>query len=143
MISKNLLILRKRAGYSQEEVAEKIGVSRQAVGKWESGESMPDVSNCAALAQLYEVTLDDLVNYDEHTSQGLPIPPQGKHVFGTVTIGEKGQIVIPVKARKVFGLKPGDTLLVLGDEMQGIALLKSHFFLDMLENYNLKKEETE
>lgn len=51
--------------------------------------------------------------------------PNGKHIFGMVTIGDKGQIVIPKKARAVFGLQPGDQLLVLGDEEQGIALVKA------------------
>lgn len=48
--------------------------------------------------------------------------PKGKHVFGTVKVGEKGQIVIPKDARKKFGINPGDTLLVLGDDMSGIII---------------------
>ena len=51
--------------------------------------------------------------------------PKGKHVFGTVKIGEKGQIVIPKEARQVFGLSRGDSLLVLGDEENGIVLAKA------------------
>ena len=51
--------------------------------------------------------------------------PKGKHVFGTVKLGEKGQIVIPKEARQVFGLSPGDSLLVLGDEENGIVLAKA------------------
>ena len=51
--------------------------------------------------------------------------PNGKHIFGVVTIGDKGQIVIPKKARDVFGLSAGDQLLVLGDEEQGIALVRT------------------
>ncbi len=51
--------------------------------------------------------------------------PNGKHIFGIVNIGDKGQIVIPKKAREVFGLQPGDQLLVLGDEEQGLALVKA------------------
>ena len=51
--------------------------------------------------------------------------PKGKHVFGTVKIGEKGQIVIPKEARQAFGLSPGDSLLVLGDEENGIVLAKA------------------
>ena len=47
--------------------------------------------------------------------------PQGKYAW-TVTVGEKGQIVIPKQAREVFGIKPGDTLLLLGDENMGIAI---------------------
>ena len=44
-----------------------------------------------------------------------------RHIFGTVKVGEKGQIVIPKEARTVFGIQPGDTLLVLGDETRGIV----------------------
>ena len=55
--------------------------------------------------------------------------PDGKHIFGTVKVGERGQIVIPKAAREVFGIKPGDTLLLLGDEAQGIAIVKNELFL--------------
>ena len=51
--------------------------------------------------------------------------PKGKHIFGTVKVGERGQIVIPKEARELFGINPGDTLLVLGDEEQGIAVVKA------------------
>ena len=134
MICENLLTLRKRNHYSQEYVAGQIGVSRQAVAKWESGETVPDIVNCGKLARLYDVTLDDLVNYDSRESI-LPIAPTGKYLFGTVTIGDKGQIVIPVKARKIFDLKPGDDLVVLGDVEQGLALVKSHFLLDIMDQH--------
>ncbi len=48
----------------------------------------------------------------------------GRHVFGTVKVGEKGQIVIPKEARSQFGIQPGDTLLVLGDERHGIIVTR-------------------
>lgn len=134
MINENLLTLRKIHNFSQEQVAEMINVSRQAVAKWESGETTPDITNCAALAKLYDVTVDDLIYYSDKV--GLPIPPKGKHLFGTVTIGERGQIVIPVKARKVFDLKPGDSLIVLGDEKQGIALVKAGIVMNFLNAIN-------
>ena len=51
--------------------------------------------------------------------------PKGKHIFGTVKVGERGQIVIPKEAREIFEINPGDTLLVLGDEEQGIAVVKA------------------
>ncbi|MBD5503295.1 MAG: AbrB/MazE/SpoVT family DNA-binding domain-containing protein [Lachnospiraceae bacterium] len=47
--------------------------------------------------------------------------PKGKYAW-TATVGEKGQIVIPKQARDIFGIKPGDTLLLLGDEERGIAI---------------------
>ena len=50
--------------------------------------------------------------------------PRGKHVFGTVKVGERGQIVIPKEAREVFGIQAGDTLLILGDEANGILVTK-------------------
>ena len=80
----------------------------------------------------FGVTVDDLISYDKEESLGLGVPPKGKHVFGMVKVGDKGQIVIPAKARKIFDIKPGDNLLVLGDEGQGIAIMKEQGLLDML-----------
>ena len=130
MISVNLNTLRKQMGYSQEEVAEKIGVSRQAVAKWENGETVPDLDNTVALAELYGVSIDNLVNY-QAKKEGLQIPPNGKHVFGSVNVGERGQIVIPKKARDIFNIKPGDSLLILGDEEQGLAMVKTEIFMEL------------
>lgn len=123
MFRENLTQLRKLHNFSQEELAEKINVSRQTLSKWETGESVPDIEKCMALASVFDVTLDDLVNFSSPVS-GLNVPPRGKHVFGVVTVGEKGQIVIPAQARKIFSIEPGHRLLVLGDEGQGIALMK-------------------
>jgi AbrB family looped-hinge helix DNA binding protein len=132
MISMNLQRLRKQHQYTQEEVAEKIEVSRQSVAKWENGESLPDMNKCIALAQLYQISLDTLVNGSE--TAGLPLPPKGKHVFGTVTVGERGQIVIPKKAREIFQINPGDNLLILGDENQGgLALIDANRFINQFE----------
>lgn len=130
-IAQNLMVLRQLHQLSQEEVAGRIGVSRQAVAKWETGQSVPDILNCDALAKLYDVELDDLLHYDQEQT-GKSIPPRGKHLFGTVRVGERGQMVLPKQAREVFGIKPGDRLVVLGDENPehpGIALMKEEFFL--------------
>lgn len=145
MISINLKKLRKTRRYTQEEVAEKVGVSRQAVMKWENGETVPDINNCMALAELYGVALDDLVNYSNDKGE-IGIPPKGKHIFGLVKVGERGQIVIPKKAREIFNICPGDSLLVLGDEAQGIAIMKNENFLQFAQeifNAQEYKEEDE
>ncbi|HWS29113.1 MAG TPA: helix-turn-helix domain-containing protein [Clostridia bacterium] len=132
-ISANLRQLRTRSRLSQEEVAEKVGVTRQAVAKWENGETLPDILNCDSLATLFDVSLDELVYFDPE-EEGMPIGPKDKHIFGTVTIGDRGQIVLPKKARDTFKLKSGDTLVVLGDTnpmTAGIALIESGTFLRM------------
>jgi len=131
MFHENLIQLRKINHLSQEQLAEKLQVSRQTLSKWETGESLPDIEKSRMLAEIFGVTLDDLVNY-ENAANGYGVPPKGKHAFGMVTVGEKGQIVIPAKARKVFQINPGDQLLVLGDEEQGIAIMKEQDFLDQL-----------
>ena len=59
---------------------------------------------------------------------------KGQHIFGTVKVGEKGQIVIPREARRIFGIKPGDTLLVLGDEAQGLAVVKADVMQELAVN---------
>lgn len=149
LIFQNLSALRQYHKYPQEEVAEKVGVSRQAVAKWESGETVPDILNCNALAELYDVSLDSLIHYDQE-KEHMPIPPKGKHLFGTVKVGDRGQIVLPKKARDLFRIKQGDLLVVLGDEnpeTAGIALVPGDTILrniaslrDML---NDEKEEIE
>lgn len=60
--SNNLYSLRKQAGVSQEELAERLDVSRQAISKWERGEACPDMNNLVAIAELFDVSLDELVN---------------------------------------------------------------------------------
>lgn len=60
--------------------------------------------------------------------------PKGKHAFGMVTVGAKGQIVIPKRARDVFGIKPGDALLMVGDEDQGLAIITNAHVSKLLQN---------
>ena len=60
-----LQALRKSHGLSQDTLAEKLGISRQAISKWERGESSPDTDNLIALANLYQITLDELINGEE------------------------------------------------------------------------------
>lgn len=122
--TQNLKGLRKQNGYTLEAVAEKLGVSRQAVAKWEKGDTVPDITNCIALAELYGVTLDTLVRNAEKRGERTLIQPVGKHIFGMVRVNEKGQITIPAQARKIFGLENGTMLLILGDETQGLAMVK-------------------
>lgn len=128
MLKDNLLMLRNLHGYSQEELAEKIGISRQAYAKWESGATVPDIEKCSLLAKVYGTTIDSLIKTETAEGVGtIPPAPKGKNIWGAVTMSEKGQIVIPKGARDRYQLKSGDRLIVLGDET-GIALIPAEVF---------------
>ena len=132
MLKENLAMLRKLNGYSQEQIAERIGISRQAYAKWESGATVPDVERASRLAEVYGVSLDSLMKTE--TAEGIgviPPAPKGKNIWGAVTVGDRGQIVIPKAARDEFGLKGGERLIVCSDE-HGIALIPSDFFEDRM-----------
>jgi len=133
MLKDNLIILRNIHGYSQEEIAEKIGISRQAYAKWENGSTIPDIEKCKRLADLYDVTIDSLIK--ETTVDGgnvIPPPPKGKNIWGSVIINDRGQIVIPKPVRELFGLTGGQRLIVLSDEREGLALVPSEIFEDKM-----------
>ena len=57
---------------------------------------------------------------------------EGKYIFGVVKVGDKGQIVIPRDARKIYDIKPGDTLMLLGDQ-RGLAMLKTELFQSLID----------
>ena len=118
MLAENLALLRNLRGMTQEEVAEVIGISRQSYSKWEQGETIPDIEKCDRLAKFYGVAIDALVHQDKEVGKARVAPaPVGKHLWGTVAMGAKGQIVIPKEARDMFGLQPGDTLVLLADKL--------------------------
>lgn len=130
MIDMNIRVLRKKNKMSQEILAEKVNVSRQTVAKWENGEALPDILKCKMLADIFQVTLDQLSSNmrEEEVEQ---LGPKGKHFFGVVKVGERGQIVIPKQARERYQIQAGDKLVVLGeDATKGIAVLKSEGFLE-------------
>ena len=131
MICENIQILRKKRNLTQEALAELVGVTRQTIAKWESGESTPDLAMAGRLSSALDVTLDELVEAprEELTDESL----KGKHMFGVVTVGDKGQIVIPVRARRMFGIVPGSQLMLLGDEGQGLAIVDARRFIGVVE----------
>ena len=67
--------------------------------------------------------------------------PKGKYAW-SVTVGEKGQIVIPKKAREIFDIKPGDSIVILGDEQRGLAIPPKSMFTEFINAvYETEKEE--
>jgi len=128
MLKDNLAMLRNIHGFSQEELAEKINISRQAYAKWERGDTIPDVEKCSRLAEIYGVSIDSLIKTEKAEGIGMiPPAPKGKNIWGSVAINERGQIVIPKAARDQFALTGGQRLIVLSDE-DGIALIPSEKF---------------
>ena len=75
--SEKLMTLRRRAGLSQEQLADRLGVTRQSVSKWEGGAAVPELGKLVALADLFGVTLDDLVREERELPEpGTPLSPR-------------------------------------------------------------------
>ena len=128
MLKENLIMLRTIHGFSQEEIAGRINISRQAYAKWESGATIPDIQKCALLAGIYGVTVGSLLKEERVEGIGsIPPAPAGKSIWGTVTVNDRGQIVIPKDAREQYGISGGSRLIVCGDEV-GIALIPVEAF---------------
>ena len=129
-IQERLKDLRVERGLTLEQLEEQVNLSKSALGSYEA-KDFKDISHYALikLAKFYGVTIDSLIHADEKIGKTKIAPaPIDKHLWGTVTIGSKGQIVIPKNARDTFDMKEGDRLVVLGDESQGIALIKAEIF---------------
>ena len=129
MLKDNLIMLRNIHGFSQEMLAEKIGISRQAYAKWESGATIPDIEKCKRLADVYGITIDSLLKSETIDGKtAIPPAPKGKNIWGSITINERGQLVIPKAVRDIFGLTGGQRLIVLSDDQEGIALVPAEVF---------------
>ena len=129
MLKDNLIMLRNIHGFSQETLAEKIGISRQAYAKWGSGATIPDIEKCKRLADVYGITIDSLLKSETIDGKtAIPPAPKGKNIWGSVTINERGQLVIPKAVRDIFGLTGGQRLIVLSDDQEGIALVPAEVF---------------
>ena len=129
MLRDNLIMLRNAHGFSQQEIADRVGISRQAYAKWESGATVPDIGKSARLAEVYGVTVDSLIRTEEAEGIGIiPPGPKGRNIWGTVTVNERGQLVIPKPVRDLFGLTGGQRLVVLSVDMEGLALIPAEIF---------------
>lgn len=124
MIGERIRELRIQNKYTMEEFSEKINVSRQTLSKWELGETVPDIEKTIEIANIFQMSLDELVFGGSGKDNGK----DGKYIFGLVKLDSECKIEIPEDAREVFSLSPGDKMLVVGDSKQGMALVKVRSF---------------
>lgn len=142
-LGNSLFNARKKSGLSQEDVAEKLGVSRQTISKWELGDTLPDIQQSKRLSLLYHLSLDNLIDFDldvqeiqeaiDKTSEAVSDKVDWTKVWGKkypvlVTYQEKVDTIPYVKAlesllddlQKKYGYNELDTFLVLKDIMASV-----------------------
>lgn len=103
-LGNSLFHARKRRGLSQEDVAEKLGVSRQTISKWETGETIPDIRQCKRLAVLYQMSLDELIDFDINTAEiqemiKSPMRKQTKKSTGQMSGGKNIRFCLPIRVK--------------------------------------------
>ena len=137
-LGQSLTRARKKQGLTQEQVGEKLGVSRQTISKWELDETLPDIRHAKELSRLYETTLDDLIDYDaeaeevkrvvRHTSQETQEKIDWSKLWGEMypilntypQQVEASRYTGPLEGllqdlRETYGYSPLDAFLVLKD----------------------------
>ena len=114
-LSEKIIRLRKGRGLSQEELAERLGVSRQAVSRWESGTALPDAGNLRQISRLFEVSADYLLDEERESPEGpaaavaqMPHRTNGKVIAGgcMAMMGFWGNVIIYIASRFVEVMIP-------------------------------------
>lgn len=88
-LSEKIVNLRKTHGWSQEDFAEKMNVSRQAISRWENGTALPDVQNVLQISKLFGVTTDYLLNDDYESDKDIPVVRNATQEVENIVIKKK------------------------------------------------------
>lgn len=143
-LSNKILNLRKEKGLSQEELAEKIGVSRQAVSRWEGGAAQPDAANLLQLSRLFQVTADYLLDDDREREEAPALDPHAKtkrkeRIAGCVAaLGALGIFILYILSRIIEVMVPhityenGEKLYTWKSDLTG------HSYLWFIREYDLE-----
>lgn len=119
---------RKQAGLSQEKMAEKIGVSRQAITKWENGTGIPDITNCVAIAELFQISVDELLS-NEKAGKG-----QSDYIYESRTEYD-------IDGKKNYDIKLGganEVDLIAYDGEKVVVTLLSNVYKNLQSDYKVK-----
>ena len=127
-LGEKIAFCRKRAGLSQEALADRLGLSRQAVSRWETGAAVPDLSKIVELSKLFGVTTDFLL-LPEQTE---PEPPVQEQPIRIETVSEKSGLDPVVERRRKFRIGFGEAISVLGLLTAVVALFLTQFYADTL-----------
>lgn len=128
---------RGKLGLTQNEVADAADIDVRTVLNIENYKGNPKMEVLYPLVRVLKIDAREIFNPEIRRESPalrqlrLLSMPKGKYIFGTVKVGERGQIVIPKEARELFDINPGDTLLVMGDKEQGIAIAKADVMKDV------------
>ena len=108
--------------FSQEDLAERIGVTRQAIINWEKGKAVPDMLTAVKLAEALDVTVEELASTKKVKGPAF-YGPDEKRFLGTVTIGKDGNVKLPKEFLREMKVFPGDKMLMLADTERGVEFL--------------------
>ncbi len=126
-MSEGLKQLRSSMRMTQEELAEKMNVSRQTIAKWENGESVPDVVRCSELSKIFNLSLDEIASFFIKNEKGKQYNPKNKFFFDKCVV-DNNHIVLSDSTLKQFNLNNGDEILLLGDTSRGLAFVSKTGF---------------
>ena len=124
-IADRIQYLRKQKGYSQEELADKVGVSRQAVSKWERDLSCPDINSLPTLAALLNVSVDELMQLKKGASDPKKSPKEIINLIMKAVALAMGVAVVVLSVLNKLSVESGMVLLGIGMTCTGISLFNS------------------
>ena len=133
-LHEKIYYLRKKAGYSQEEMAEKLGVSRQAVSKWETGEAVPELAKFTAIAKLFDVTTDWLLKDDDSEPRFADASKSEEGTSSAPRVADEisdGVMSIISKLWRTYGWLIGVVLMIGGAGMFLVAAVGMVAFVNM------------
>ena len=139
---KNLESLRKQKGWSQDDLADKLNLTRQAVSKWETGSSKPDIDNVKNISQLFSVKIDDLLNNEVVEDKAVTLNVEKKEKRENIIKTIKFAIIALVIVYLITVIYKFASLLIIVNGVQKYANLNNyHYVITTYDENGLKEKE--